>query len=256
MNSIFTKQLKIGAAIFGGLLVVFLGIALTVNSCYEKRDIATWHADVAIKGAKPWGSTAFKIDVTNLEKVDRAWATNFTNAAIEINEELNALFGLSPRLCGEGISPCTSHSVFDLAEVDVVAGHKLLYDAKYGDRAFCQYQKLTPDQVTQNDTYARNIPIGKDYNARVTKFVIHVCHKKYEKSMTYWRTKLREKLLKFGKKNIAKHELYHLFFYRHVEVEGGIIDNDAGSDLLGPGAIKIFKLKILPGYIAKGHLNK
>lgn len=233
------KHFIIGGSILGGGFVIGLIIALVVNGAYHKADTKGWWDKVEAKTSRPWGTQRYCLNTKGLSEVDRKWSAIFKVQAAKINKDVAEMGGPENLIQAN----CSTSSQAEVTHVNVKPAPASFYDKRNGDQAFCRYQANTPDQLISFDEYGRLHPHINQ--GKASYFTLYVCHKKYEKTMTYHDSELKNELAKIGKDGIAQHELWHLFFHKHVAVGGGIISETPQGKNLGPGAVDIFKEKIL-----------
>ena len=237
------RKLKVAILFSIVSVVIILILSSCINSYFFRKQKDSWFHDSQVQSMRPWGASSFCVNTQYLAKHDIEWANLFLIQSRNINEKLQAEFGLTPRIFFKN-----SHCPKDSAKVNVMAAPKSRY--KFGKReAHCQPQLSGYDNT---GVYAYLYPYIVTSENKTLQFNIEVCVDKYKDSTSVRGSSIAYALMRFGKDGIAKHELYHLFFHKHVNHNGGIMSSHPTIKYLGPGAINIFRDKILPEFEKQG----
>ena len=248
-NPAIAKGLLRGGIIFAVLTAIAIPTAIFINGRYEKSDIKEWWKGLETRKPRPWGlSPKYCVDQESLDKFRKSkpkWHTAILQQRKVFNKEFSEYHKEKEAL---GTYCKKYRDKEQRVRVRFRDAPEIFYDTSRGEEAFCQYQSIAPDQLKEDAVYGKLHPHMSKNGDRGAFFTIYLCTKKFEKTMTYHGTKLRENLQNIGIDGIVLHEMWHLIFHKHPIHAGGIISATPRVKKLGPGAIKILKKKILPEF--------
>ena len=241
----------------GLAFVIALPTAIIGNHFYHKKDVKDWNEDVKIsKGPGAWGATSFRITYGQFSNKQTDWIGFYNQGISSWNKELSNKFGLKPRICIKGL---------DCKKIELGA-YPADVTIKAAPKSWAKFLGITKVNLCEpvykgdgtkgrKDVHgmAKLVPHARNKDGNVTKFTIYTCAKKWNDMLHLKDTPVVQYFTDIGKKTIAKHELGHLFFHKHVLVEGGIMNANPGSNYeLDKNGAQVFRDKILIGYALAG----